>query len=150
MGGLEGKKIRPALTSVKLLPFAEPGLARQTVLATAKWASFGQREPLLFALENLAEIVARRAEADAQGSYTRSLLDKGVNRCAKKFGEEATEAVIAAVAEDDAALTAEAADVLYHLLVVLQARKIPLAAVMAELERRTAQSGHAEKAARPT
>jgi phosphoribosyl-ATP pyrophosphohydrolase len=103
----------------------------------------------LFALENLAEIVARRAEADAQSSYTRSLLDKGVNRCAKKFGEEATEAVIAAVAEDDAALTAEAADVLYHLLVVLQARKIPLAAVMAELERRTAQSGHAEKAARP-
>jgi phosphoribosyl-ATP pyrophosphohydrolase len=103
----------------------------------------------LFALENLAEIVARRAEADAQSSYTRSLLEKGVSRCAKKFGEEATEAVIAAVAEDDAALTAEAADVLYHLLVVLQARKIPLSAVMAELERRTAQSGHAEKASRP-
>ena len=103
----------------------------------------------MFALENLAEIVARRARADAGESYTRSLLDKGVARCARKFGEEATEAVIAAVAEDDAALTAEAADVLYHLLVVLEARKIPLAAVMAELERRTAQSGHAEKAARP-
>ena len=102
----------------------------------------------MFALETLAEIVARRAEADADSSYTRSLLDKGVARCAKKFGEEATEAVIAAVAEDDAALTAEAADVLYHLLVVLRARKIPLGAVMAELERRTAQSGHAEKAAR--
>ena len=102
----------------------------------------------MFALETLAEIVARRAEADAPSSYTRSLLDKGVARCAKKFGEEATEAVIAAVAEDDAALVAEAADVLYHLLVVLRARKIPLGAVMAELERRTAQSGHAEKAAR--
>jgi phosphoribosyl-ATP pyrophosphohydrolase len=102
----------------------------------------------VFALETLAEIVARRAEADAQSSYTRSLIDKGVARCAKKFGEEATEAVIAAVAEDDSALTGEAADVLYHLLVMLRARGVPLSAVMAELERRTAQSGHAEKAAR--
>ena len=103
----------------------------------------------MFALENLAEIVAHRAGADAESSYTRALLDKGVARCARKFGEEATEAVIAAVAEDDAALTAEAADVLYHLLVLLQARKIPLASVMTELERRTAQSGIAEKASRP-
>jgi phosphoribosyl-ATP pyrophosphohydrolase len=102
----------------------------------------------VFALENLAEIVARRSQADAGASYTRSLLDQGVARCARKFGEEATEAVIAAVAEDDAALTGEAADVLYHLLVVLQARKIPLASVMAELERRTLQSGHAEKSSR--
>ena len=103
----------------------------------------------LFALETLAEIVARRAEADAENSYTRALLDKGVARCAKKFGEEATELVIAAVAENDAALISEAADALYHLLVVLQARKAPLASVMAELERRTSQSGHAEKASRP-
>lgn len=103
----------------------------------------------MFALDTLAEIVARRAEADAQNSYTRSLLDKGVARCAKKFGEEATEAVIAAVAEDDAALTAEAADVLYHLLVMLKARDVPLAHVMAELERRTARTGHEEKASRP-
>jgi phosphoribosyl-ATP pyrophosphohydrolase len=103
----------------------------------------------LFALENLAEIVARRAEWSAESSYTRALLDKGVARCAKKFGEEATEAVIAAVAEDDAALTAEAADVLYHLLVLLQARNVSLQSVMAELERRTAQSGHQEKASRP-
>ncbi len=102
----------------------------------------------MFALENLAEIVARRAEANAENSYTRALLDKGVTRCAKKFGEEATEAVIAAVAEDDTALRAEAADVLYHLLVLLQARRVPLADVMAELERRTAQSGLQEKAAR--
>ncbi len=103
----------------------------------------------MFALETLAEIVARRAEADADSSYTRALIDKGVARCAKKFGEEATELVIAAVVEDDAALISEAADVLYHLLVVLQARKAPLTAVMAELESRTAQSGHAEKASRP-
>ena len=102
----------------------------------------------MFALENLAEIVARRAEANAGKSYTRTLLDKGVARCAKKFGEEATEAVIAAVAEDDAALRGEAADVLYHLLVLLQARRVPLADVMGELERRTAQSGLQEKAAR--
>ena len=103
----------------------------------------------MFALEDLADIVSRRADADATGSYTRSLLEKGVARCAKKFGEEATEAVIAAVAEDDAALTAEAADVLYHLLVMLKARNVPLAHVMAELEKRTARSGHEEKAARP-
>jgi phosphoribosyl-ATP pyrophosphohydrolase len=102
----------------------------------------------MFALENLAEIVARRAEANSDNSYTRTLLDKGVARCAKKFGEEATEAVIAAVAEDEAALRAEAADVLYHLLVLLQARRVPLADVMAELERRTSQSGLQEKAAR--
>jgi phosphoribosyl-ATP pyrophosphohydrolase len=102
----------------------------------------------MFALENLAEIVASRADANVENSYTRALLDKGVARCAKKFGEEATEAVIAAVAEDDAALRAEAADVLYHLLVLLQARRVPLADVMAELERRTSQSGLQEKAAR--
>jgi phosphoribosyl-ATP pyrophosphohydrolase len=102
----------------------------------------------MFALENLAEIVARRAEAKAEDSYTRTLLDKGVGCCAKKFAEEATEAVIAAVAEDDKALRGEAADVLYHLLVLLQARRVPLADVMAELERRTMQSGLQEKAAR--
>jgi len=103
----------------------------------------------VFGLETLAEIIDRRSRADADSSYTRSLLEKGVARCAKKFGEEATEAVIAAVAEDDRAMVGEAADVLYHLLVVLQSRKIPLAAVMAELESRTVQSGHAEKASRP-
>jgi phosphoribosyl-ATP pyrophosphohydrolase len=105
-------------------------------------------ERSLFALENLAEIVASRAHADAGSSYTRTLLDKGVAQCAKKFGEEATEAVIAAVAQDDAALRAEAADVLYHLLVLLRARDVPLAEVMAELERRTARSGLEEKASR--
>lgn len=102
----------------------------------------------MFTLETLEEIIARRAEASAESSYTRSLLDKGVSHCAKKFGEEAVEATIAAVSQDDAALRAEAADVLYHLLVVLKARAMPLAAVVAELERRTQRSGHEEKASR--
>lgn len=102
----------------------------------------------MFTLHSLEEIIARRAEASAEASYTRSLLDKGVERCAKKFGEEAIEATIAAVAQDQAALTAEVADVLYHLMVMLKARNLPLGDVYAELQRRTAQSGHEEKASR--
>ena len=102
----------------------------------------------MFTLETLEEIIARRASASAESSYTRTLLDKGVAHCAKKFGEEAVEATIAAVAQDDAALRGEAADVLYHLLVMLKARAMPLAEVVAELERRTQRSGHEEKAAR--
>jgi phosphoribosyl-ATP pyrophosphohydrolase len=102
----------------------------------------------MFALDDLSEIIARRAQASADKSYTRTLLDKGVAHCARKFGEEATETVIAAVAQDDAALTGEAADVLYHLLVLLRAREIPLADVLGELERRTQRGGHEEKASR--
>jgi phosphoribosyl-ATP pyrophosphohydrolase len=101
-----------------------------------------------FTLADLAAIVARRGGSGDPGSYTAKLLAAGVERCAKKFGEEAVEAALAAVAGTEAALAAEAADVLYHLLVMLAARGVPLAAVMAELERRTAQSGLAEKAAR--
>ena len=102
-----------------------------------------------FTLSELAAIVAERARAaDPKSSYTATLLAGGVEKTAKKFGEEAVELALAAVGEDDGRLTAEAADVLYHLLVVLQARGISLQAVMAELEQRTAQSGHAEKAAR--
>lgn len=102
-----------------------------------------------FSLSDLAKIIAERASAgDAGSSYTARLLAEGVEKCARKFGEEAVEATIAAISQSDAALTAEAGDVLYHLLVMLQARKIPLAAVMAELEGRTRQSGLAEKAAR--
>jgi phosphoribosyl-ATP pyrophosphohydrolase len=101
-----------------------------------------------FTLADLAAIVAQRARSGDAGSYTAKLVDAGVGKCAKKFGEEAVEAALAAVAEDDAALTAEAADVLYHLLVMLEARRVPLAAVMAELKARTAQSGLAEKASR--
>jgi phosphoribosyl-ATP pyrophosphohydrolase len=102
-----------------------------------------------FTLTDLAAIVAARASAAAPAtSYTARLLAEGVAKCAQKFGEEAVEATIAALGEDDKAVTAEAADVLYHLVVLLQARGIPIAAVMAELERRTAQSGLAEKASR--
>jgi phosphoribosyl-ATP pyrophosphohydrolase len=102
-----------------------------------------------FTLDDLADIIAARASSTAEKSYTKSLLDAGPPRAAKKFGEEAVEAVIAAVHQDDQALVAEAADVLYHLLVLLRSRGIALGDVMAELERRTARSGHDEKASRP-
>ncbi len=102
----------------------------------------------MFTLDDLARIVAERASAEAEKSYTRSLLDKGAAHCAKKFGEEAVELAIAAVAQDEAAVRAEGADVLYHLLVVLRSRGVALADVMSELERRTRQSGLEEKASR--
>jgi phosphoribosyl-ATP pyrophosphohydrolase len=105
-------------------------------------------DPTGFTLGNLAAIIAERARSGDPGSYTAKLIGAGVGKCAKKFGEEAVEAALAAVAEDDAALTAEAADVLYHLLVMLEARGVPLQAVMTELETRTAQGGIAEKASR--
>jgi len=102
-----------------------------------------------FTLADLADIVAKRAaNADPSSSYTAKLLADGVERCARKFGEEAVEAVVAALGQDDKALTGEAADVLYHLLVLLKARGISLDAVMAELEGRTRQSGLEEKAGR--
>lgn len=101
-----------------------------------------------FTLDDLARIVAERAAAPSSESYTAKLLLDGPAKAAKKLGEEAVEAAIAAVQGDRQNLTAEAADVLYHLLVVLQGARIPLSDVMAELERRTGQSGLAEKAAR--
>lgn len=101
-------------------------------------------------LEKLAQIIASRAAADAETSYTKQLLDKGIAACAKKLGEEAVETVIAAVHEPDVRLCAEAADLLYHLLVVLEARKVPFATVLAELDRRAGRSGLEEKASRPT
>jgi phosphoribosyl-ATP pyrophosphohydrolase len=107
-----------------------------------------KRKGSMFTLDDLSEIIARRAEASAETSYTRALLDKGVAHCARKFGEEAIETTIAAIAQDDAAVRAEAADILYHLLVLLRARGVPLADVLAELERRTQRSGHEEKASR--
>lgn|SRR5690606_26881280 len=94
-----------------------------------------------------ATIRARRSEG-ADRSYTRQLLDGGPERCAKKLGEEAVETVIAGVGQSDDALRAEAADLLYHLLVLLEARGVALSDVLAVLEARTAQSGLAEKAAR--
>jgi phosphoribosyl-ATP pyrophosphohydrolase len=101
-----------------------------------------------FTLEDLADIVARRAGSGDPGSYTAKLAGEGVARCAKKLGEEAVEAALAAVEGDRAALTAEAADVLYHLLVLLHVAGIPYEAVTAELQRRTAETGLEEKARR--
>jgi phosphoribosyl-ATP pyrophosphohydrolase len=101
-----------------------------------------------FTLDDLAAIISARANTSASTSYTKSLLDAGPARAAKKLGEEAVETVIAAVQGDAEALTRESADLLYHLLVVLHQRGISLADVCAELEHRTGRSGHAEKAAR--
>ena len=97
--------------------------------------------------KNVCTNAPRRARSS---SYTRALFDKGVAHCAKKLGEEAFETAMAAVQEDKGRLIAEAADLVYHLLVVLEARGVTLAEVEAELEKRTAQSGHAEKASRKT
>ena len=102
----------------------------------------------MFTIDDLAEIIDRRAEASADKSYTRALLDKGAAHCARKFGEEAIELTVAAAAQDEAAVRAEAADVLYHLLVLLRARGVAFDSVVRELESRTRQSGHEEKAAR--
>ncbi|MCB1437486.1 MAG: phosphoribosyl-ATP diphosphatase [Rhodobiaceae bacterium] len=99
-------------------------------------------------LTDLAATIAARRGADADASYTRSLLDAGIAKCARKFGEEATEAIIAAMEKDKAALRAEAADVLYHLLVLLEASDVSLAEVERELEGRIGRSGLEEKAAR--
>ena len=102
-----------------------------------------------FTIADLEQRINDRAKASAEESYTRKLLDKGPAQCAKKFGEEAVEAVLAAVSEDRERLTAEAADVLYHLLVMLHARGIKLADVEELLETRTKKSGLEEKASRP-
>lgn len=101
-----------------------------------------------FTLRDLEKRVQERAKASAHTSYTRRLLDQGVAHCAKKLGEEAIETVLAAVEEDRARLIAEAADLIYHLLVVLEARGISLADVEAKLAERTRQSGLTEKASR--
>src|SRR5438309_7016806 len=99
-------------------------------------------EPTMpFTLHDLEQRVKERAGASAEVSYTRKLLDRGVAHCAKKLGEEAIETVLAAVGEDRARLTAEAADLLYHLLIVLHARGIALAEVEAALAERAHQSG---------
>lgn len=99
-------------------------------------------------LEDLEQIVAARAGASADESWTAKLLAKGPEKCAEKFGEEAIEAVIEAVKGDRERLTSEAADVLFHLLVMLKSRDVALADVMQELERRQGKSGLAEKASR--
>lgn len=103
-----------------------------------------------FTLADLERIVAERASAAPEQSWTAKLLAAGPERAAKKLGEEAVEAVIAAVKGDRAELIAESADLLYHLLVVLKSRDVALQDVLSQLEARTARSGLAEKAARPS
>jgi len=103
---------------------------------------------MTFSLDALNDRISQRAMASPDESYTAKLLQDGIDKCARKFGEEAVEAIIAAVSRDEPGLIAEAADVLYHLLVLLRTADVPLAEVMAELERRTGQSGLAEKASR--
>ncbi|MDX1742735.1 MAG: phosphoribosyl-ATP diphosphatase [Ruegeria sp.] len=100
-------------------------------------------------LHDLSATIEARKGADPDSSWTAKLLAKGPEKCAEKFGEEAVEAIIEAVKDDKAGLTAEAADVLYHLLVMLAARDVALDDVLTELERRQGVSGIAEKAARP-
>ena len=99
-------------------------------------------------LEELEQIVATRAAASPEESWTAKLLAKGPEKVAEKFGEEAIEAIIEAVKNDPERLTSEAADVLFHLLVMLQSRGVSVADVMEELARRQSRSGLAEKAAR--
>jgi phosphoribosyl-ATP pyrophosphohydrolase len=99
-------------------------------------------------LDRLAATIAARKGADPETSWTAKLLAKGPEKCAEKFGEEAVEAIIEAVKGDRPRLTAEAADVLYHLLVMLASRDVTLAEVLAELDRRDGTSGIAEKAQR--
>jgi phosphoribosyl-ATP pyrophosphohydrolase len=101
-----------------------------------------------FTLHDLEARVRARATGSGEASYTRKLLDRGIAHCAKKLGEEAVETALAAVAEDRDRLIGEAADLVYHLLVVLAARGVTVAEVEAVLAQRTSQSGLEEKAAR--
>ncbi|MCG7519219.1 phosphoribosyl-ATP diphosphatase [Ruegeria sp. Ofav3-42] len=100
-------------------------------------------------LHDLAATIEERKGTDPDSSWTAKLLSKGPEKCAEKFGEEAIEAIIEAVKGDRKKLTSEAADVLYHLLVMLAARDVALDDVFAELARRQGTSGIAEKASRP-
>lgn len=102
-----------------------------------------------FSLDDLEAIIAERARAGMDESWTARLVAGGMDKAAKKMGEEAIETVIAAVGQDRQALVSESADLIYHWLVVLAVAGIPLSEVLDELERRTARSGIEEKASRP-
>jgi len=101
-----------------------------------------------FSLQDLVSIIDARAASGGEASYTRKLLDKGPEHCAKKFGEEAIETVIAGVGDHRNHLIAESADLLFHLLVLLKSRGVRLEEVEAALAERTGMSGLEEKAAR--
>ena len=102
-----------------------------------------------FTLQDLEKRIAERAKASPEMSYTRKLLDRGAAQCAKKFGEEAVETVIAATAESRERLIAESGDLLYHLLIVLHARGVSLAEIEEALAARRSMSGLEEKSLRP-
>lgn len=104
--------------------------------------------PMTDSLLRLEATIAARSGADPASSYVAKLNAKGLGKIAQKLGEEATETVIAALTEGRAELVGEAADLLFHLLVLLNAKDVPLSEVLAELDRREGQSGIAEKAAR--
>lgn len=99
-------------------------------------------------LARLEQTIAQRRDADPASSYVAKLNAKGLGKIAQKLGEEATETVIAALTESREALVGEAADLIFHMIVLLVAKGVPLAEVMAELDRREGVSGIAEKAAR--
>ncbi len=99
-------------------------------------------------LEELAKIIDKRSKSDPNESHTARLLARGPEKCAQKFGEEAVEAIIEAARNDKKALVGEAADVLFHFLLMLKSRKVKISEVMDELKERTRQSGLEEKAAR--
>jgi phosphoribosyl-ATP pyrophosphohydrolase len=101
-----------------------------------------------FTIHDLAATIDARAAAGGETSYTRKLLDKGPEHCAKKLGEEAVETVIAAIGNDRGHLIAESADLLFHFLVLLKSRGVRLDEVEAALAQRTTMSGLQEKAAR--
>jgi phosphoribosyl-ATP pyrophosphohydrolase len=101
-----------------------------------------------FTLADLERIVAARGRSGDPDSWTAKLFQGGIDKAAQKLGEEAVETVIAAVKGDADALVLESADLLYHWLVVMALAGVPLSSVFAELERRTGQSGTAEKASR--
>ena len=101
-----------------------------------------------FTIQDLAATIDARAAAGGEASYTRKLLDKGTDHCAKKLGEEAVETVIAAIENNRSHLIAESADLIFHLLVLLKSRDIKLSEVEDELSKRTQMSGIEEKAAR--
>jgi len=99
-------------------------------------------------LEQLAATIRARRAAAPDSSYTRQLLDAGPVRCARKLGEEAIETVMAGAGESDDALKEESADLLYHLLVLLESRGVAISDVLQVLERRSGVSGLKEKADR--
>lgn len=99
-------------------------------------------------LDSLVDLIRRRKSEKADKSYTRQLLVSGPEKCARKFGEEAVEAIVAALGSDRMALKSEAADVIYHLLVLLESREVAFEDVLAELKNRMGQSGLEEKASR--